>query len=107
MKKILVSLNEEQLNKIDKECELLNVNRSKYIADKLASSVNIPEKLKEIIADKHALNDLLVLWSKRAAGIKIPRNLWCKDELAEFLKISKLDKEWVLFMDKIDKIYYK
>lgn len=42
---------------------------------------------------------------KEVKGVEIPSYKVTKDEIAEFLGISKFDKRWNTFMDKITKIY--
>jgi hypothetical protein len=53
------------------------------------------------------LNDAIACFARRKKGKEIPYNKVTKQETADFLGITQLDKRWAYFMDNIDRIYYE
>ena len=56
---------------------------------------------------QYFLNNAIVCFAKRKSGKLVPHTKVTKNEIADFLGISQLDKRWGTFMDNIEKYYYE
>jgi len=56
---------------------------------------------------QYFLNNAITCFAKRKEGKEIPYFKVTKNEIADFLGISQLDKRWGTFMDNIEKYYYE
>lgn len=76
-KRILITISNEQLKRIDDLAKKEGYSRSAYIAS----------------------------FTGVAKGKKIPKELRYKDQIAEYLNISKMDKKYNTFMDNVIMYY--
>lgn len=76
-KKILISIEEEAIDAMDQAASKLGLDRSSYIVYLASSSLS---------GDKRKI---------------LPKNLLGKDEMAKYLNITPLEKEYSLFQDRI------
>lgn len=90
MSKIITfRVNDEEHKVLDRIIKRFNEGREKPLS--------VSDSIKTIIS----------MYEPKRKGVEIPSKLVSKDSVAEFLGIGKLDKRWVTFMDKIEKIYYE
>lgn len=108
-KKILFSLEEEDVKFIEQEAERRGLDKSATVSLLIKG---MPTSITTLAAElqrdpKMVLQDALTVYRKMLRSKKIPSNKVSKDARAEFLGISNLDKRWNTFMDDIEQWYYE
>jgi len=65
------------------------------------------DPLAEELSTADAIKELFRTYTPPKSGKEIPYFKVTKNEIADFLGISQLDKRWGTFMDNIEKYYYE